>query len=364
MTLYGAVMLLATYGVFTSVPNKSLRPAAVFCWLVVLYSVMYINAACEHLSRLHKGSSLRYTLLAGLFLVGMLTFEWPRAQGHASASSTIVENAVVDDLYRALRDYPMIDQHQVYLTTRGVVSEPLLRYMALKDGFPAEKFHLSCLNLEGTVAGHLEAMKDADLVFATSSGSGMIEYPTPSTLIQDQVLAAVREDPDFTEYRRFATPGGASFYLFERKARMRPIILPVSPSDGQGMAGTFAFRVTHSAGPNEIRGIMVLLNASIVSKNSCEVYYDPHRKGIALANDDGTITAPLTALGSSTVQQNSQCMIEAAGASGSVDGNSVVLMVPVVFKPEFKGLRHLYVYSEDEARHATGWQLRGTWQVK
>jgi hypothetical protein len=217
--------------------------------------------------------------------------------------------------------------------------------------------------LEDDIAAHKRAAEQADLVFATVSGSTLLEYGAPGTLIQDKLLDLVRHNDAFVLYKRFSAPNGKSFFLFERKRGDAPSIVSVLPTEGEGPVATISVRVLSPKGVNNLKGIMMLVGSQKDPK-SCLIFYEPRSRGIAMAANSARDWLPILAAGSAGLLENGRCIINLANSEGSEEGNLVRLTMRMKFKAGFSGMKNIYVYADDRQGHATGWQLWAKWNIK
>jgi hypothetical protein len=68
-------------------------------------------------------------------------------------------------------------------------------------------------------------------------------------------------------------------------------------------------------------------------------------------------------LGAATTLQNSQCSLNVAATSASMNGNTLTLNLAMTFKPAFAGAKNIYMYGVDVSGPNSGWQQLGTWTV-
>ncbi len=138
----------------------------------------------------------------------------------------------------------------------------------------------------------------------------------------------------------------------------------VSPSGGSGMTQTFALEYVDTLGSTDIATAWVWVSASSAgtSANSCLLYYERARNLVYQLDDAGAVWTPGTA-GSTTTLQNSQCSVRLAGVSVATSGTSLVLTLPLTFRPSFAGTKNVYLYAANPAGVNSSWQDRGDWTV-
>jgi hypothetical protein len=66
--------------------------------------------------------------------------------------------------------------------------------------------------------------------------------------------------------------------------------------------------------------------------------------------------------GSGSVQ-NSQCVVNGAGSSGTGNGNLLTLVLSMSFKPAFAGNKVIYMAARDVQGGNSGWVAEGVWNV-
>ncbi len=138
-----------------------------------------------------------------------------------------------------------------------------------------------------------------------------------------------------------------------------PLTSGVSPSSGSGNTVSFASTYLDSAGAAALTTVGLLLNTSASTALACYVTYNQASNIFTLANDDPS-TGSLTVIPGGGSQQNSQCQLNGAGSSVSVQGAFVTVTVSLTFLPGFGGSKTVYLSAAD-ALSSTGWVARGTW---
>ena len=143
-----------------------------------------------------------------------------------------------------------------------------------------------------------------------------------------------------------------------------PSVDSVTPSSGSGSAQTFAFTVSDAAGATAVNGIYVMVNNTFSGAAAC--YFEYHRPSntVYLANDTNSATQGTTVVGSGAPVSNSQCTVNGAGASVTINGNQLTLNLPITFKVAFAGARNVYLYVDDGANLNSGWQNKAVWTVQ
>jgi hypothetical protein len=142
---------------------------------------------------------------------------------------------------------------------------------------------------------------------------------------------------------------------------------PISPASGTGNTQTFVLTVSDFAGSEKISEVSLMINAALSGgANSCWVHYSVPGRVIQLSNDN-TQVAPAwqsaIPLGSNVTQQNSQCSLNVAGASAISAGDSLTLMLPLVFRSSWGGTKNIYVAANDAMGASAGYTAVGSWVV-
>jgi hypothetical protein len=97
------------------------------------------------------------------------------------------------------------------------------------------------------------------------------------------------------------------------------------------------------------------------SASTCLVYYAPSTNRIYLENNAATAWQS-TPMGSGSLS-NSQCTVNAAGASVTAAGNTLTLNVPITFTSGFAGVKNTYMYAAGGTL-SSGWYNMGSWTVQ
>jgi hypothetical protein len=143
-----------------------------------------------------------------------------------------------------------------------------------------------------------------------------------------------------------------------------PAAVSVTPSSGSLASPTFALQYSDSAGAANLQTVYVYFNATLASSasNSCFLYYNIAANQINLLNDSGAAWMTATP-GAGTTLQNSQCSLNVATSSVTLNGNTLTLNLAMTFKPTFAGAKNIYMYAADFSGPNSGWQQLGTWTV-
>ncbi len=218
-------------------------------------------------------------------------------------------------------------------------------------------------------------MGDADLIFATASGSKLIEWATPGTTVQDKLLEIAKQNSDFKELRQFPTPGGANFYLFDRKVTRKvvkaaapivaksgppgPSLVSLEPRKGTGKTMTMTVRVKPRGKVQNLKGVMVLMSGP-EDPRTCSFLYIPAAGGIMMQSETGFL--PIMPVGSGS-QSTRYCSIRGAASNAWIDGADRVLRFTLDFTNAFDGWHSVLVYADGNDSGATNWTRMGEWIV-
>ncbi|MEO8049845.1 MAG: SBBP repeat-containing protein [Acidobacteriota bacterium] len=140
-----------------------------------------------------------------------------------------------------------------------------------------------------------------------------------------------------------------------------PSAVSVTPSSGIGNAVVFSAQYSDSGGAAALTSVSLLVNTSASTSFACYVTYNPVSQVLSLANDDPASGSQAVTFGGGS-QQNHQCIVNGAGSSVSLAGNTLTLNLSLIFMPGFGGSDSVYMYAADAGAN-TGWVSRGAWTV-
>jgi probable HAF family extracellular repeat protein len=142
---------------------------------------------------------------------------------------------------------------------------------------------------------------------------------------------------------------------------MIPTTIPISAAPQFGAATTQTFTLTYfdSLGGFDLSSARVRFAASNVGPGTCTARYNTGAGTIELLDDAGASWQSAT-LGSGTLA-NSQCTLNLAGSTASVDGDNVTLALNITFAPGFIGLKKIYMLAANSSGLSSGWFVKGTW---
>ena len=133
----------------------------------------------------------------------------------------------------------------------------------------------------------------------------------------------------------------------------------VTPSSGAGATQAFSFQFTDSAGASDLSSASILFNFSLSAVGGCEVDYYRATNALSLLTDSGGQPFMSISPGSGS-QQNSQCLVDGAGSSVSISGNTLTLNLSIAFFAGFGGAKNVYMEAVSPAGTAP-WQQKGVW---
>jgi hypothetical protein len=143
-----------------------------------------------------------------------------------------------------------------------------------------------------------------------------------------------------------------------------PAVVSVSPNSGSGLTQSFALAYSDTAGGSNLQSVWVWFSATFGSAaNSCMLDYLPSTNQVALLNDAGVSWLTATPGAASTIE-NSQCSVNMAATSVTVNGNNLTLNLAMTFQAGFAGSKTVYMYAADTSGSNSGWQQPGAWTVQ
>jgi hypothetical protein len=155
------------------------------------------------------------------------------------------------------------------------------------------------------------------------------------------------------------------FFLFAASlvAQNNPPQISVTHPDGSNWVQTFSFQLTDLDGANTIVSAMALVDNPLSAGNSCYIYaaFIPSGAYLYLADNSGSFGGSVVT-GTSGVQQNSQCVLYAAGSSVVQSGTTLTWNVALSFKSGYTGNQNLWATVYD-GTISTIWASYGTFTV-
>lgn len=141
-----------------------------------------------------------------------------------------------------------------------------------------------------------------------------------------------------------------------------PVIAAIHPVSSAGLRQVFSLVVTDPQGGEDVREAQLLAAGSLTMANVCRARFirSPHQ--VQLANDAGTDWASATP-GTSTVLQNSQCRVHAAGSGSTAGSSAAVFWADIEFLPAWTGQRRLWGAALDAANQEAAWAELAAYMV-
>ena len=142
-----------------------------------------------------------------------------------------------------------------------------------------------------------------------------------------------------------------------------PAVVAVTPTSGSGDSQTFQLQYSDTAGAANLQAAYVWFNANLTTTtSSCMLYYQPSTNQLNLLNNAATAWQAATP-GASTTLQNSQCSVNMAATTVTLNGNTLTLNLAMTFQPGYAGAKNVYMFAIDASGSNSGWQQMGTWTV-
>ena len=140
-----------------------------------------------------------------------------------------------------------------------------------------------------------------------------------------------------------------------------PAAVSVTPASGSGNTVVLSAQYTDTGGAGALTTVSLLVNSSAATTIACYVTYNSAGGVLSLANDNPATGSQVVTFGGGS-RQNSECVVNGAGSSVSLAGNTLTLNLSLTFLPGFAGPKTTYLYAADAGAN-TGWIARGTWTV-
>ena len=137
-----------------------------------------------------------------------------------------------------------------------------------------------------------------------------------------------------------------------------------SASSGTGMSGLVTAKFSDPKGAGNITLAGVLVNAIPDGGSSCYVIYTSPGNVLVLVKDSGSGSDVLDLAKGGSIS-NSQCTLNASQTSIQHEGADLTLNVNLTFKPAAKGLKNIYLYTENKDGEKVGLKAPlGQWTVQ
>lgn len=162
---------------------------------------------------------------------------------------------------------------------------------------------------------------------------------------------------------RSTSSGSVDAFVSKIGANLPPSAMSVSPASGTGASQTFRLEYSDPNGFADLSLVQVIFHNVLDGVGSCYILYNRAGNTMYLAFDSGMGATSLPVVSASGSLENSQCVVNVGGTTVSGSGNSLVLNIPITFKPVFGGLRNVYMLAVDNAGQVGGWYVAGSWTV-
>jgi hypothetical protein len=137
--------------------------------------------------------------------------------------------------------------------------------------------------------------------------------------------------------------------------------ISVLPGAGTGVTQAFVLEYSNSLDGGDLTSARVRFGATNVGPGTCTAWYNAVANTISLLDDAGvTWTQGLLGAGSLS---NSQCTLNLATSSRTINAGNLTLTLNITFKSAFSGLKNIYMLAANSAGASTGWVWRGSWMV-
>lgn len=141
------------------------------------------------------------------------------------------------------------------------------------------------------------------------------------------------------------SPQLGTFDVFS-SAASAPAPVSVSPPSASGSRQTFSFTWRDANGAHDIAFARVLIHSAQRADLGCYFQVDTASGMVLLANDAATNSFSLT-LGANQSIENGQCRIQGAGSWAARNGDTLTVLLDVVFKPAFTGAKSIWMNATD-----------------
>jgi hypothetical protein len=141
-------------------------------------------------------------------------------------------------------------------------------------------------------------------------------------------------------------------------------VVSVTPAAGTGLAQIFAGLYSDTNGVADINTAMLDINTSTSLASGCAIQYVRGSNQLFLMNDAGTTWMGPGIPGDAGTLQNSQCTLGLQASSINSAANNLTVNYALTFNSNFQGLKSIFMNASSNGSLTTGWQPRGTWNVK
>ena len=135
----------------------------------------------------------------------------------------------------------------------------------------------------------------------------------------------------------------------------------MSPTNGSGSSATFTFSFADGNGFADLATSQVLINTNNDGNNACYLLLDRPLQKIWLSQTGGGFAS--SPVGTGTLS-NSKCTVNVAGATVTGSGNNLAWSIPITFQPVFRGVKNIYLITQDLSLVSVGWVTGGSFNVQ
>jgi len=218
-------------------------------------------------------------------------------------------------------------------------------------------------NFKSFGAGAINNNSQCSLNLVTSSATPI---GTNLTLTLALTFKAAFAGAKTIDMRANSNVGSTTGWLQKGTWTNVPIVATVdavsaSPNAGTGAFKMFTLQYTDSLGATDLASARVRFATTNVGPGSCSVWYNANAANISLMDDAGAWGAAVP-LGSGTLA-NSQCTVNVAATTATLNGNMLTLGLSVAFSGNFAGAKNTFMLAASAGGPSTGWLIRGAWSV-
>ena len=135
--------------------------------------------------------------------------------------------------------------------------------------------------------------------------------------------------------------------------------ISVTPNSGSGLTQSFTLQYSDSAGATSLGTVWAAFSSTTTNPapSSCAVSYSQATNSVSLENDAATASSGAV-LGSTGTLANSQCSVNMAGTTVTLNGNALTFTLALTFNSSFSGSKNIYLWAADAGGTNSGWLLR------
>jgi hypothetical protein len=182
--------------------------------------------------------------------------------------------------------------------------------------------------------------------------------------VQAEADAVFKIDPSFTYASGYSLEYSPNLFA----GSQGPAASAVSPTSGSGSSQNFSVTFTNDpVGAQQLGVVNILINNFLDGRQACYIAYSVPDGKLYLVDDAGDAGGPFAGTiqlnGSLGSISNGQCMINGAGSSAAISGDTLTLTLNITFTAPFAGNKIVYTAARDRGSGNSGWQALGVWSV-